>query len=177
MVSAILGGLGLATSIGSAITGAVVSSKKNREAAAIREQQREKNEAWYNAKKAEDLTQRADVLAMINKQREMLKDRYSASRAANIVAGGTDESLALQQEAANQALAETMSNIAAEGVQEKREAENQYLQRDNALDQAELAQKQQEAANAAQAAGQLASAGINVAGNAFANSDVIKLKK
>lgn len=169
-----MGGLGLVAGIaGSAVAGKI-SAQKNKEADAMLQQQKSDNEDWYNLKRSEDLTRRADVVAMTNKNRKMLEDRYKSSRAANIVSGGTDESLALQQQAANQAMADSMSNIAIEGVREKQNAEQQYIQRKNSLEEQEYQKRVEQAKAAAAAGAQMASAGINAAGNALSVSKLIK---
>ena len=67
--SIILATLAAAASLGSAIYGGIKSGILNRQAEQILKSQQADNEEWYNVKRAEDYTQRADVQAAIQKQR------------------------------------------------------------------------------------------------------------
>ena len=120
--------------------------------------QRAENQKWYDQKMAEDYMQRSDVQNVLRKQRELLKEQYQRARATNIVAGGTDESLALQQQAANEAMGDTMANIAANASAYKDSIEQQYRAQDAALNQQMIGVEQGNAQAIAQAAGQVGSA-------------------
>ena len=74
------------------------------------------------------------------------------------MAGGTDESLALQKAAANEAMGETMANVAAQAADYKDSVEEQYRQNEAALNQQEIANEQNKAQSIAAAAGQMGSA-------------------
>lgn len=161
MIGSIIGGV---ASLGSAIYGAVSSSINNNKARQLLADARQENKDWYNTKMSEDYTQRSDAQAVINKQRELLNEQYKNARATNIVAGGTDESLALQQQNANKAMAQTMSDIASEASQYKDNIEKAYRQQDAAYNQQQIQSYQQQAAATAQAASQAANAGANLMG-------------
>lgn len=165
LISAIAGDVG---ALGSAIYGAIASSKANNKARRLIQKQRDDNKRWYDVKMSQDYTQRADVQAAINKQREMLNDQYKSARAASVVAGGTDEALAMQKAAANKAVSDTMSTIAANSANAKDSYEQQYRAQDAALNQQQVANYQQQAAQAAQAASQGVNAGLNLLGNSLA---------
>lgn len=120
--------------------------------------QRDENQKWYDMKMAEDYTQRSEVQNVLRKQRDLLKEQYNRARATNIVAGGTDESLALQQREANETMGETMANIAANASAYKDSIENQYRSQDAALNQQQIGVEQAKAQSIAQAAGQMGSA-------------------
>ena len=155
MVGAIIGA---AAQVGSSILGAIKSSQANKRAEDMLQNQRAENKKWYDQKMAEDYMQRSDVQNILRKQRELLQEQYQRARAANVVAGGTDESLALQQQAANETMGDTMADIAA-GAESYREGiENQYRTQDAALNQQQIANERQKAANIAAAAGQVGSA-------------------
>ena len=132
MVSAIIGAVG---ALGSAIYGGIKSAQDNQRAQALIQQQRDENKAWYNLRRNQDYTQRADVQAAIKRQRELLNEQYDRARATNVVAGGTDEALALQQKAANQSLSNTMTDVAAQSSAYKDKVEEQYRAQDAALNQ------------------------------------------
>lgn len=150
--------IGTAAAIGSSIYGAIKSSQANKKAEQLLQNQRDKNQKWYDQKMAEDYTQRSDVQNVLRKQRELLQEQYKRARATNIVAGGTDESLALQQAAANEAMGNTMADIAANASSYKEGVEEQYRANEAAFDQQEIENEQNRAQAIATAAGQVGSA-------------------
>ena len=149
---------GAAIQAGSSIYGAIKSSQANKKANALIQSERDENRKWYEQKMAEDYMQRADVQNVLRKQRELLNEQYQRARATNVVAGGTDESLALQQQAANATLGETTANIAAQSEAYKEGVESQYRAKDAALNQQQVNVYQNEASQIAQAAGQVGKA-------------------
>lgn len=169
LLSSIIGG---ASALGSAIYSGIASSKQNRKAQQLLQQQRNDNRNWYNAKMSEDFTMRSDAQAVITKQRELLNEQYKNAQAANAVAGGSDEALAMQKAAANDAMAQTMSNIASEAAAEKDRAEQQYRAQDAALNQQQAQIAADQAKATAAAGAQAVNAGINVLGNGIANKTI-----
>lgn len=167
MLSAILGGV---AALGSAIYGGIKSAQANNNARRLIEQQRDDNRGWYNLRMSQDYTQRADVQAAIKRQRELLNEQYQRAKATNVVAGGTDEALALQQQAANKSVSDTMTDIAAQAANYKDNVERQYRAQDAALNQQEVQNYQQQAAQTAQAASQGVNAGLGVLGNGLAKT-------
>lgn len=167
IASIVEGGVGITAAIGGAIYGAIKSGKLNKQADALRTQMKNENKRWYDIKMAQDYTQRADVQAAIKKQRELLEEQYNRARATNVVAGGTDEALALQKQAANKSLSETATDIASKATDYKDNVERQYRAQDYALNQQELQNLQQRAAAVAQGASQVVNAGLSMAGNSF----------
>lgn len=168
MVGAIIGA---AAQVGSSIYGAIKSSQANKRAEDLLRNQRDENRKWYETRMAEDYTRRADVQNILRKQRELFQDQYKRARATNVVAGGTDESLALQQAGANETMGETMADVAANAADYKDAVEQQFREKDAALDQQEVAIQQNKAQQIANAAGQMGSAvsglvsgGMNKAG-------------
>lgn len=150
--------IGAAAQVGSSIYGAIKSSQANKRAEEMIQNQRGENQRWYDQRMAEDYTQRSEVQNILRKQRELLNEQYRRARATNIVAGGTDESLALQQQAANEAMGDTMADIAANASDYKDSVENQFRAQDAALNQQQIGVEQAKAQSIAQAAGQVGSA-------------------
>lgn len=150
--------IGAAAQVGSSIYGAIKSSQANKKAESLLQNQRDENQKWYDRKMAEDYTQRSDVQSVLQKQRDLLSEQYKRARAANIVGGGTDESLALQQQAANETMGDTMQSIAAQADTYKEGIENQFRAQDAALNQQQVANEQAKAQSIATAAGQVGSA-------------------
>lgn len=164
----ITAGVGGLFSLGSTIAGLVGSKKQNDLAQAEVDRRREENAQWYNRKMNEDYMMRTDVQNALKKQRELLQEQYQRARATNIVAGGTDESLALQQAQANKTLGDTMSDIAANASAYKDNIEQQYRAQENSLSQQQQqiysgrAQQIADAASqAAQIGGKVAQAGLS----------------
>lgn len=159
MVGAIIGQVaGTALQVGSSIYGAIKSSQANKKAMELLQNQRDENRKWYEQRMAEDYTKRADVQNVLRKQKELLQEQYQRARATNVVAGGTDESLALQQQAANQTMGDTMANIAAQAEEYKEGIEQQFRTQDAALNQQQIGIEQAKAQAIANAAGQVGSA-------------------
>lgn len=172
MVGAIIGA---AAQVGSSIYGAIKSSQANKRAEQLLRNQRDENQKWYDRKMAEDYTQRTDVQNVLRKQRELLQEQYQRARATNLVAGGTDESLALQKAAANEAMGETMADIAENAASYKEGIESQYRAQDATLNQQQIANEQAKAQSIATAAGQVGSAVSGLMTGAI--GDVIQKKK
>ena len=150
--------IGTAAQVGASIYGAIKSSQANKKAMDILKAQKDENKKWYEERMGEDYLQRADVQNVLRKQRELLGEQYKRARATNVVAGGTDESLAMQQQAANEIMGDTMGNIAAQAESYKEGVENQYRSTDAALAQQEMGIHQTQAQNIAAAAGQVGKA-------------------
>lgn len=150
--------IGAAAQVGSSVYGAIKSSQANKKAESLLQNQRDENQKWYDRKMAEDYTQRSDVQSVLQKQRDLLSEQYKRARAANIVGGGTDESLALQQQEANETMGDTMQSIAAQADTYKEGIENQFRAQDAALNQQQIANEQAKAQSIAAAAGQVGSA-------------------
>lgn len=134
--------------------------------------QRTENQRWYDQKMAEDYMQRSDIQNVLRKQRELLDEQYKRARATNVVAGGTDESLALQQQAANDAMGDTMADIAANAASYKDSIESQYRSQDAALDQQLVGVEQNQARVMAQAAAQVGSAVGGLMTGAISDAEV-----
>ena len=150
--------IGAAAQVGSSIYGAIKSSQANKRAEKLIQAQRDENKKWYDQKMNEDYTQRTDAQNVLRKQRELLQEQYQRARATNVVAGGTDESLALQQAQANETMGDTMADIAGQAAAYKEGVEQQYRAKDDALNQQQIQVEQNKANSIAQAAGQMGSA-------------------
>lgn len=144
-----------------------MGAKSARKQARMIAGEKSKNQAWFDRRYNEDSTQRADAQAAITKMRDTMKDRTAAAAGTAAVMGGTEESMAIEKEAQNKALAETMSNIAINGEARKDSIEAQYQARDAQLFDAQLGNEQQKANNIAGAVGGAASAGAGIAGSIF----------
>lgn len=132
MLTDIIGGV---TKLGSSIFGGLAASRAMKNVKANVEGQLAKNEDWFNRRYNEDATQRADALRVLDTARKNILERNQQAAGAQAVAGGTEESLAATKAANNAALAEATSQIAMAGQRRKDNIEDQYLQRNAALNE------------------------------------------
>ncbi len=164
VMGAIAAAVGAATAAGSASIASKKSGQLNGTADDLIGGQLTENKRWYDQRMSEDYIQRSDAQAILKKQRELLDEHYKRARATNVVAGGTDESLALQQQAANKSLSDTASNIASQASSYKDKIEEQYRRSNDAYIQQQIAQYYKRANNVAQAGAQGVSAGLGLMG-------------
>lgn len=150
--------IGTAAQVGGSIYGAIKSSQANNRAQQMIQNQRDENKRWYEGKISGDYTQRPDAQNFLRKQRELLNEQYKRARALNAVAGGTDESLALQKAAANDAMGDTIADLASQSATYKESLEQQYRANDAALNQQQAQTEMNQANQIASAAGQMGSA-------------------
>lgn len=150
--------IGGAVGIGSSIYGGIKASQAMKKVKGNIEQQRRDNEDWYNRRYNEDATQRADAQRILTQTAEAIKQRNRAAAGTAAVMGGTEESVAATKAANAQAMADAASRIAVAGEARKDNIEQQYQQRDQAL-QGQLNNMEVNKANAiTQAAAGLAGA-------------------
>ncbi|MGN0032427.1 MAG: hypothetical protein ACI358_01405 [Candidatus Limimorpha sp.] len=161
IIGSIIGG---ALSAGGAIFGGIKASQAMKEAKNNVEQQRRKNEDWYNRRYNEDATQRADAQRILTQTEENLKNRNRAAAGSAAVMGGTDESVAAAKAANSKAIADATSQIAANADARKDSIEATYLQNDNAYNEQLAAIEQQRAQSIAGAVQGVANAGADIAG-------------
>lgn len=158
LLSAIGAGLGIAGQLGSAIFGGSKASKAAKQANKLIEEQQKDNQAWYDRRYNEDYSQTAEAQNLMNYAREQAEKQFRRAEGAAAVGGATEEAVARQKAAANDMLAKTATNIAAQGTARKDAVESQYLNTKNSLTQQQVSNLQQKAQNISQAAGQASSA-------------------
>ena len=162
MIGAIIGG---ALALGGTVAGGLMSGAANRKQKkqTLAEKQAEKQ--WYDKKIYEDPTQRASTQLLLNRTKEMLRERNTAARGMQAVVGGTEESVQATKEANAKAMADIVSNIVVsnearkDGLEESQRATDKNYR--NQLDAIEA----QRNANIAQAVQGAMSAMGNIAGN------------
>ncbi|MCI6671842.1 MAG: hypothetical protein MSG77_04815 [Prevotella sp.] len=157
MLGKIIGaGVGAAASI----FGGIKASKAIKRMKRALEEQRKKNQNWYDQRYNEDATQRADAQRILTKTEEAFRNRNRAAQGAAAVMGGTEESVAATKAANSQALADATSQIAVNAEARKDQIEQTYQQNDrniqNQLNNLEL-QKANAISQAAQGAASSAS--------------------
>lgn len=129
---AIGAGLG---AIGS-IFGGISASKAMKRVKNNLNEQRRRNQDWYDRRYNEDATQRADAQAILTRTEESIRNRNRQAAGAQAVTGGTEEGVAAAKAANNEAMADAASRIAVAGDSRKDQIEQTYQQRDARLDDA-----------------------------------------
>lgn len=145
------------------IAGGISARKSMKKVQESIDKRKRDNESWYNIRYNEDPTQRASAQRMITQVSESIKNRNKQAAGTQAVMGGTDESVAAAKEANNQALADTMSQIAAQGDARKDAIEQQYLAQKDSLSQQQEQLYMQKAQNTASAIQGVTSAASGIA--------------
>lgn len=130
MIGSLIGGA--ISGIGQ-IFGGIKASKAMKKVKNNLASQQAQNQAWYDRRYNEDATQRADAQRILTMTEDAIKNRNREAAGVTAVMGGTDESLASTKAANAKALAEAASQIAVAGDRRKDMIEQQYQQRDAAL--------------------------------------------
>lgn len=157
-------GIGAGLSAIGGIFGGIKASKAMKQVRNSLNQQRQKNEDWYNRRYNEDATQRADAQAVLKRLEESVRDRNRHAAGVQAVMGGTEEAVAAAKEANNRAIEDAASAIAANGERRKDMIEAQYHAKDDALQQQLDDLNMNKAKNTAQAISGVTQAGANIAG-------------
>lgn len=158
------GAIGAGLSAVGSIFGNISASKAMKKVKNNLNEQRKRNQDWYDRRYNEDATQRADAQAILTKTEEAIKSRNRAAAGTAAVMGGTEESVAATKAANAQAQAEATSNIAVNAERRKDAIEQQYQQRDAQIEEALNNLEINKAQAVSQAAQVVASAAGNIAG-------------
>lgn len=154
--------IGAALAVGSSIYGGIKASQAMKENKRNLQERQRENQAWYDRRYNEDVTQRADAQRILQLTADNIRRRNQAAAGRAAVMGGSGAAEAAARAENNEALAAAVSSIAAAGEARKDRLEEQYQQRklglDSQLDNMEAARAQaitQAAGGAASAAGEL----------------------
>ena len=158
MIGAIIGGV---IAAGSALAGGLMGAKAARKRRAQLRRDRQTNQNWYNAKYYEDPLNRADTQQLLELTQEKIRSRNRAASGAAAVAGATEESEAATKQANADMMANIASNLLANNESRKDSIEQQYMSRNQSINDQEAGLDQQRAQNIATA--------VNGVGNAVAN--------
>lgn len=157
--------IGAGVNILGSVAGAIGSARAQKRADQMIADQKAKNQAWYDREYNQNYLQRSDAQQVLENTRKFYDERMQRSAATNTVMGGTDEALAMEKAAANQAVADTMAGINSEASAHKDAIQQNYLNADAALAQQQIAGQQQRAQNISQAGSNMASAGAGIIGS------------
>ena len=158
-------------SIASAVGGGIMSAQANAEAQAKLAADAEEDRRYYSRLLNRDYVNSSENQSLLRRLQELQRKNYERARATNIVAGGTDASLAAMQQSGNQVVTDTAQGIAArsDAYKERVGAAKRASEKTHA--QQMFALGQQKAQTIAQAAGQATSAfaGLAAAGGSAYN--------
>lgn len=151
--------IGSAVQAGASIFGGINAAKAMNSVKKNIEDQRKKNQDWYDRRYNEDATQRADAVQVLTQTQDMLRRNSEQAAGSAAVSGGTDESVAQAKASATKTVGDVMSNMNAQAASRKDSIEQQYMANDtnfaNQLN--DLTMKKAEAINqAVQGVGQAA---------------------
>ena len=160
----LLGALGLGLGAAGSAVGFISQAKEARKRRrAIDERERE-NEAWYKRKYNEVGTESASAQRALTAMRDAQRERMNRASGAAAVSGASSESVAAEKAAANKAIGDTVSAIAARDDARKERVDDEYRRErraiENARDNISLQKQQNTAAATSQA--------LNTAGNIIA---------
>lgn len=153
-------GLGAAGSAVGFISQAKEARKRRR---ALDERERE-NEAWYNRKYNEVGTESAAAQRALTAMRDAQRERMNRASGAAAVSGASSESVAAEKAAANKAIGDTVSAIAARDDARKERVDDEYRREKRAIENARDNISLQKMKNTAVATSQA----LNNAGNIIA---------
>ncbi|WP_294477054.1 hypothetical protein [uncultured Bacteroides sp.] len=139
--------IGAGMKVAGSIFGGVKASKAMKKQMQMLDQSAKDNQNWYDRRYNEDFTQRASAQQALNQMKQAMQERSLRSAGTNVVAGGTEESIAAEKEAQNKALAGVTGNIVTEGEAHKDEIEGQYMQKKDAINNARMELEAKKAAN------------------------------
>lgn len=161
----VLGGaIGAGLGAVGSVFGGISASKAMKRVKNSLNEQRSRNQDWYNRRYNEDATQRVDAQAILTRTEESIRNRNKQAAGTQAVMGGTEESVAAAKAANNQALADATSQIAVNAERRKDAIESQYQAKDEALQQQLDELEQQKAENTAKAIQGVTQTGENIAG-------------
>ena len=141
--------LGALLSIGGSIAGGIAGANAARKQRRALQSMKDKNQAWYDKNYYQDPTQRADAQAAITRMKDVMQQRTQRAAGTAAVTGATEETVASEKAAQNNALADVTSNIAANNEQRKDQIEQTYQQKDAAITEAQMQQQAQTGQNIA----------------------------
>jgi len=166
--------IGAALAVGSAVYGAVKSSKQSEKAKKELEQQEIKDEAWYMRKSNEDYADTAAGQRLITQAKDYAKQVSKKAEGQAAVTGASDASVAMAKDQGNKMVGNTLSSIAANDTARKDAADSQYQNMRKAISNQKIANYNQQAANisaaASQASNALLQSGLAVEGMSGAGS-------
>ena len=160
----LLGALGLGLGAAGSAANFISQAKEARKRAEALDKRALENEKWYTRKYNELGTESASAQRALTAMRDAQRERMSRASGAAAGSGASSESVAAEKAAANKAIGDTVSAIAARDDARKERVDDEYRRErraiENARDNISLQKQQNTAAATSQA--------LNTAGNIIA---------
>ena len=160
----LLGALGLGLGAAGSAANFISQAKEARKRAEALDKRALENERWYTRKYNELGTESASAQRALTAMRDAQRERMNRASGAAAVSGASSESVAAEKAAANKAIGDTVSAIAARDDARKERVDDEYRRErraiENARDNISLQKQQNTAAATSQA--------LNTAGNIIA---------
>ena len=160
----LLSAIGALGTLGATIYSGIQSRRLNEQAQADIRAQRQRNEDFYRTELARPTTTRGDYLDMLGRQRDLLNEQYGRARRVAAVTGETDAQIQGYRDAANKAIADTTSSMAASAAGRQDSLRSQMMTSDNGFAGQEAALLQGQAQQVANAGAQVSKAGSKLIG-------------
>ena len=154
---------GLAMSIGSSIFGGAASARAQKMAMRKQEEQRLAEESSLRRQKEESYVDTKAGQNLIRQARELADRQTKKARGSQAMGGGTDAAVALQKEAGNKMIGDTIANIAARDTERQDRAEAGLRESGRHFANLQSGYEMQRGANIAQAASSLGNAASSFA--------------
>ena len=168
----LLGALGLGLGAAGSAANFISQAKEARKRAEALDKRALENEKWYTRKYNELGTESAAANDALTKMRNAMQERMNRASGAAAVSGASSESVAAEKAAANKAIGDTVSAIAARDDARKERVEDEYRREkraiENARDNISLQKQQNTAAATSQAlntAGNIIALGVDMGGS------------
>lgn len=118
------------------IFGGIAASNAMRKVKRNLEEQRQKNQDWFNREYNKDATQRADAQSLLSRTEEILRDRSRGVAGTQAVMGATDEGVAQAKAAANKVLSDAVTQVGVNDERRKNQVEQMYLSKEDKINSA-----------------------------------------
>lgn len=152
----VLGGLGTSLLGGSAASAAAEKSLKHQR------QMEAKEGAWYTRRYNEDYVDTAAGQNLVRRAKQIYDRSIRRAAGAKVVSGGTAASVQMAKDSANQAIGDTIANIAATDQMRKSQVDNMHRQAESQFAQMDMNRELQRAQNISNASAAASNALMSV---------------
>lgn len=142
--------LGLGAGLAGGIMGGIKSSKAAKAQQKLIDQQRAKNDAWYNRNYYQNYLDSKEAQSAIKRVEDTMRRRKQEAQATAAVTGGTQEAVLAQEENDQKLMGDVVGNLAARGDAIKRQVDAQKQAMDNDIMGQQMKQYQMNEAGGSQ---------------------------
>ena len=154
--------IGAVGGLASSLIGGGASSSAARKAQKMLDQEKAKEDAWYNRRYYEDYVDTAAGQNLVRRAKDYAKESWRKAAGAKAVAGGTDASVQMAKDAGNKMVGDTIANIAATDQARKSNVDNLHMQNQMKFSERDAALEQQRAQNISNAASAASNAMMSI---------------